>query len=183
MTTWSVCVYCGSGAGRELEDVAAARELGAALAAHGWRLIYGGGLVGLMGAVAEGARAAGGYTIGIIPEGLLAREKGNIEANELLITTTLRECKGLMDARADAFVALPGGFGTLEELVETLTLRQLGYHNKPIIILNLDGYYDPLLAFFDHIVATGYARPEQRESYHIATSVAEVVRLLAAAYS
>lgn len=179
--TWSVCVYCGASAGRHPGDVAAARELGAALAAQGWRLIYGGGLVGLMGAVAEATRIAGGYTIGIIPEGLLAREIGNVEADELLITTTLRERKALMDTRADAFVALPGGFGTLEELVETMTLRQLGYHNKPILILNLDGYYDPLLAFFEHAIATGYVHPSQRDVYHVATSVAEVMAVLSAA--
>jgi uncharacterized protein (TIGR00730 family) len=175
---FNVCVYCGSRPGRGTGDEASARALGEALAANGWGLVFGGGRVGLMGAVAAGVRAGAGAIIGVIPEGLLRREQGDDQGGELVITNTLRERKAIMDARAHAFVALPGGFGTLEELVETMTLRQLGYHQKPIIILNLDGYYDPLLTFFEHAVASGFVRDDDRAVYQVASSVDEVVEEL-----
>jgi cytokinin riboside 5'-monophosphate phosphoribohydrolase len=175
---FNVCVYCGSRPGRGSGDEAAARALGEALAANGWGLVFGGGRVGLMGAVAAGVRAGGGAIIGVIPEGLLRREQGDDQGGELVITNTLRERTAIMDARAPAFVALPGGFGTLEELVETMTLRQLGYHRKPIIILNLNGYYDPLLAFFDHAVASGFVRDDERVVYQVASTPDEVVEEL-----
>ena len=112
-----------------------------------------------MGAAARAALAEGGHVIGVIPRGLLEREQGLREVSELIVTETLRERKGIMFERSDAFVALPGGFGTLEELVETLTLRQLRYHAKPIFLLNLGGFFDPLLAFFEHAVAAGFIHP------------------------
>lgn len=175
---FNVCVYCGSRPGRGAGDVAAAAALGAALAERGWGLVFGGGRVGLMGAVAAGVRKGGGAIVGVIPEGLLRREQGDDQGGELVVTSTLRERKAIMDARADAFVALPGGFGTLEELVETMTLRQLGYHHKPIVILNIDGYYDPLLAFFEHAVASGFVRADERAVCQVAATVDEVVEEL-----
>ncbi|MBC8077620.1 MAG: TIGR00730 family Rossman fold protein [Chloroflexales bacterium] len=175
---FNVCVYCGARPGRGASDMAAAHALGAALADQGWGLVYGGGRVGLMGAVAAGVKGGGGTIIGVIPEGLLRREQGDDQGGELVITGTLRERKAIMDTRADAFVALPGGFGTLEELVETMTLRQLGYHHKPIIIFNLDGYYDPLLAFFGHAIASGFVRADERTVYQVAATVDEVVAAL-----
>jgi hypothetical protein len=156
----------------------AAAEFGMAMAVHRWRLVYGGGRVGLMGTVARAVLAGGGEVLGVIPQGLLDRELAMTEVNELVVTQTLRQRKAIMDERADAFVALPGGFGTLEEMVETLTLRQLRYHNKPIILLNLNGFYDPLLTFFDHIITEGFASSNATELYHVADSVAAAVMLL-----
>jgi uncharacterized protein (TIGR00730 family) len=167
----TICLYCGSRHGAEPAFAAAATELGAAVAARGWRLVYGGGDVGLMGTAARAALDAGGEVIGIIPRGLMEREQGLEELSELVITETLRERKGLMFDRSDAFVAMPGGFGTLEEVVETLTLRQLHYHEKPIIFLNTAGYYDPLLQFFEHAVAAGFIQPAHLELFAVANDV------------
>lgn len=174
----SICVYCGSRPGSNPAAIAAARELGAAIAQRGWRLVYGGGRVGLMGELARSVLAGGGEVVGIIPQGLLEREQGMVEASELVVTDTLRQRKALMDERSHAFVALPGGFGTFEETIETLTLRQLGYHDKPIIILNIGGYYDPLVALFEHAITQGYVRPEHTTLYSVVSSVDAAVALL-----
>lgn len=174
----TVCVYCGSQSGNGSNAEAAARALGTALAEQGYRLVYGGGSIGLMGALARSVLSNGGTVIGIIPQALLEREVGLIEATELIVTRTMRERKALMDERSDAFVVLPGGFGTVEELMETLTLRQLGYHNKPIIIVNLDGYFNPLLTFFTHAVAHGYVSEHQNRLYHSVSSVDEAMAVL-----
>ncbi|NJO84040.1 MAG: TIGR00730 family Rossman fold protein [Blastochloris sp.] len=176
--SFSVCVYCGSRTGKEPANEAAAQKLGSALAAHSWRLIYGGGSVGLMGAVARSMKDAGGEVIGIIPQALLDREVGMVDASELLVTSTLRERKALMDSYADVFLALPGGFGTLEELLEILTLRQLRYHEKPIIIVNLGGYFTPLLQLFDHAAEHGYVAPHEMQLFEVANTIAEVLALL-----
>jgi len=157
---------------------AAARDLGRALATAGFRLVYGGGSIGLMGALARTMLAGGGEVVGIIPQALLDREIGLVEASELIVTTTMRERKALMDDYSDAFVVLPGGFGTVEELMETLTLRQLGYHQKPIIVINLQGFYDPLLHFFDHTVAQGYVSEPQNRLYQVVLGVDEAIALL-----
>ena len=141
----SVCVFCASSSGLPEVYRRGARELGAELARRGHRLVYGGGDVGLMGELARAAHRQGGRIVGVIPRALVERELAYGPADELLVTETLRERKAEMDARADAFVALPGGFGTLEELLEVITLRQLRLHRRPVVLLNLNGYWDPFL--------------------------------------
>ena len=152
----AVCVYCGSSPGTEPAFVEAAQKLGRILAENGVRLIYGGGSVGLMGALAEAVLEHGGEATGIIPEFLTKRERPRRLAQELIVTRDMHERKRTMFERADAFVALPGGLGTLEELVEQLTWVQLGRHKKPILIANISGYWDPLLALVDHMRAVQF---------------------------
>jgi uncharacterized protein (TIGR00730 family) len=152
----AVCVYCGSSPGTEPAFVAAAEKLGRILAENGVRLIYGGGSVGLMGAVAEAVLEHGGEITGIIPEFLTKKERPRRLAQELIVTRDMHERKRTMFERADAFVALPGGLGTLEELVEQLTWVQLGRHKKPILIANINGYWDPLLVLIDHMRAVKF---------------------------
>jgi len=147
----TVCVYCGSGPGTDPDYIAAARELGAALANNGVSLVYGGGSLGLMGALAEAVLDQGGHVTGIIPEFLTGREKMMVRAQEVIVTHDMHERKRLMFERADAFIALPGGIGTLEELVEQLTWAQLGRHKKPILIANIEQFWEPLLALLDHM--------------------------------
>jgi uncharacterized protein (TIGR00730 family) len=175
-----VCVYCAASADLAEYYFAAARELGGGIARRGWSLIYGGGGVGLMGAVAEAVRAGGGQVVGIIPQALLDREQAYLQADELMVTTTLRERKQLMDDHADAFISLPGGFGTLEETLEILTLRQLAYHDKPIVIVNVGGYFDPLLSMFEQVFDQGFAHTRHRELYTVAPDSAAALDLLAA---
>ncbi len=153
----SVCVYCASSESVSAELRALAAELGHALAAQGWSLVYGGGNVGLMGEVARAALAAGAHVTGVIPHRLADREIALEDVTELVRTETMRERKGLMDDRSDAFVVLPGGIGTLEELVEILTLKQLGYHDRAIVVLDAGGYWDPFLAQLDRMVELGLA--------------------------
>jgi uncharacterized protein (TIGR00730 family) len=151
MTQHNICVYCGSGNGRNPKYMAAARQLGQAMAASGIGLIYGGGSLGLMGAVAKATLAAGGRVTGVIPDFLVQRERMLTDVNELIVTANMHERKMTMFERADGFVALPGGMGTLEELVEISTWAQLGRHNKPIILANVDNYWDPFLTLVDHM--------------------------------
>jgi uncharacterized protein (TIGR00730 family) len=174
----NICVYCASS--NHIPEIffAAARALGQGMASRGWSLVYGGGSVGLMGALAESIHTAGGNVIGIIPQGLLDREVGYLRADELIVTTTLRERKQIMDDRADAFVALVGGFGTFEELIENITLRQLGYHDKPIIIVNTDRFYDPLLEQFERVFALGFTAEHHRRLYTVVREIDEVFGLL-----
>ncbi|HEU4325774.1 MAG TPA: TIGR00730 family Rossman fold protein [Roseiflexaceae bacterium] len=162
-----VCVYCASSNAITERYFTLARALGTELAQRGWTLVYGGGSVGLMGEVARAVHAAKGKVIGIIPQRLLDLEVGYLESDELIVTTTMRERKRLMDERADVFVTLPGGFGTLEELLEILTLKQLGYHSKPIVIVNLDGFYDPLLAQFARIFEEHFTHDRYRDLYRV----------------
>jgi uncharacterized protein (TIGR00730 family) len=147
----AVCVYCGSGPGSNPKFVETARALGRILAENNIRLIYGGGSIGLMGAIAESVVDHGGQVTGIIPEFLKARELMFRGAQEIIVTRDMHERKRLMFERADAFVALPGGIGTLEELVEQLTWAQLGHHKKPILIANIDRFWDPLCTLLDHM--------------------------------
>jgi uncharacterized protein (TIGR00730 family) len=151
MTQHNICVYCGSGNGRNPKYMAAARQLGQTMAASGIGLIYGGGSLGLMGAVAKSTLAAGGRVTGVIPDFLVQRERMLTDVNELIVTSNMHERKMTMFERADGFVALPGGMGTLEELVEISTWAQLGRHNKPIILANVDNYWDPFLTLVDHM--------------------------------
>jgi uncharacterized protein (TIGR00730 family) len=155
----TVCVYCGSGPGTNPNFVKAATLFGKTLAAHSVGLVYGGGSIGLMGAVATGALDAGGKVTGIIPSFLTERESALRGAQELVVTRDMHERKKLMFDRSDAFVAFPGGVGTLEELVEQMTWAQLGRHAKPILMANIDGFWNPLLTLLAHMKETAFIRP------------------------
>src|SRR5947199_695253 len=157
-----VCVFCGSQSGADPAHAETARELGRELARRGLALVYGGGRVGLMGELATAALRAGGEVVGVIPQSLSAKEIAFGEATELIVVGTMHERKALMADRADAFVALPGGFGTCEEFFEVLTWGQLGIHDKPIGVLNVAGFFDPLLAWVERSLAEGFLRPEHR---------------------
>ena len=176
-----ICVYCGANSGRDPRFAAAARRLGENLAHHRIGLVYGGGSTGLMGVLSGAVRDNGGAITGIIPEFLKARERMFNEADEVIVTADMHERKRLMFERADAFVALPGGIGTLEEVVEQLTWAQLGRHNKPILIANIARFWDPLLATFDHLRDTGLVPPAQRLRYLVSEDVDDIVPMLAAA--
>jgi hypothetical protein len=158
----AVCVFCGSSPGVDARYVDTARELGRLLARRGVTLVYGGARVGVMGAAADAALDDGGRVVGVIPRPLWSREVGHTGLSELLVVESMHERKALMSDRADAFVALPGGAGTLEELFEVWTWAQLGIHTKPVAVLNVGGFYDPLLALADHLVAQGFVRPAHR---------------------
>jgi uncharacterized protein (TIGR00730 family) len=155
----TVCVYCGSGSGSNPRFVEAAIALGKEFAEHNIRLVYGGGSVGLMGAVAKSVLDHGGTVTGIIPDFLANRERMNPNLTELVITPDMHERKRLMFERSDAFVALPGGVGTLEELVEQMTWQQLGRHTKPVLLANIDNFWEPLIALLTHMRANQFIRP------------------------
>ena len=156
---FSVCVYCGSRFGAEPAYAEAARTLGRGLAERGMRLVYGAGDVGLMGEVARAAQAAGGWTLGVIPGHLRDREVGKTDLSAFIVTETMHERKKIMFTNSDAVVALPGGPGTLDELFEVLTWRQLGLHSKPALLVNVAGYWDPLLALLARISEAGFCDP------------------------
>ena len=174
----SLCVYCASSDRVDPKYFAVAAALGEAMAQREWGLIYGGGKTGLMGTVARAVKAGGGRVVGVIPEFMKERELAFTEADELISVITMRERKLLMETRADAFLALPGGWGTLEELLEILTLAHLETLQKPIIILNQEGYYDDLLRLFDRIVAEKFMHATIRGKYAIAHTVEEIFPLL-----
>ena len=161
--TRSVCVFCGSRPGIRPGYVAAAQGMGALLAARGWRLVYGAGDVGLMGEVARAAQAAGGETFGVIPVHLLGKEVGKRDISTFVITETMHERKKVMFMNSDAIVVLPGGAGTLDELFEVVTWRQIGLHSKPIYLLNTLGYWDPLLGMAQTVIDEGFAEPSLAE--------------------
>src|SRR5512145_2445689 len=158
-TIQSICVYCASGPGKHPAFVQGATRFGRILAENGIRLVYGGGSVGLMGALAESVLDHGGSVTGVIPDFLVDREHMLLRAQERIVTRDMHERKRIMFERADAFVALPGGVGTLEELVEQITWAQLGRHKKPILIANIDGFWDPLCALLDRMRETLFIRP------------------------
>ena len=166
---FSVCVYCGSRHGARASYTTAARAIGTAIGERGWQRVYGGGKVGLMGEVADATLAAGGRVVGVIPESLQKLEVGHTGLTELHVVPTMHVRKQMMAERADAFIALPGGIGTLEELYEVWTWQQLGYHGKPIGLLNIDGYYDDLLRFMGHTVAEGFLSNQQQQVLRVAT--------------
>jgi uncharacterized protein (TIGR00730 family) len=155
----TVCVYCGSGPGTNPQFIEAAKAFGKALAENGIRLVYGGGSLGLMGAVATSVLDHGGAVTGIIPDFLTLRENALTRVQEMIVTPDMHERKRLMFERSDAFVALPVGIGTLEELVEQLTWQQLGRHSKPVLLANIDGFWEPLFALLSHMRATQFIRP------------------------
>jgi uncharacterized protein (TIGR00730 family) len=164
----SVCVFLGSSVGARPEYIAAAKTLGTLLAVRGKKLIYGGASIGLMGAVAEAALAAGGEVVGIIPQALVDHEVAHHGVTELVVTGSMHERKAEMARRSDAFVALPGGVGTLEELFEVWTWNQLGIYDKPCALLNVAGYFDALVGFLDHMAAEKFIRPPHRAMLAVA---------------
>jgi hypothetical protein len=171
----SICVYCGSGLGLNPAYAAAARELGQALAHSGIGLVYGGGSLGLMGEVARATLEGGGRVIGIIPAFLTEKEKMMRDVDELIVTDDMHERKRLMFERSDAFVALPGGIGTLEELVEQLTWVQLGRHSKPVIVANIEGFWNPFLSLLRHMKTETFIRPGLDLSFTVVDAAAKIV--------
>ena len=175
---WAVCVYCSAGP-RHPALLDLAHRVGAAIAQRGWTLVSGGGNVSAMGAVAAGARAEGGRTVGVIPKALVHRELADIGADELVVTDTMRQRKQVMEERSDAFLALPGGIGTCEELFETWTAGYLGMHDKPVVLLDPDGHYDGLRAWLAGLVETGYVTRAALDRLMVAGDVESALALCA----
>lgn len=171
MSIQSVCLFCGSNSGVKPAYTAAAFALGTTLAARDITLVYGGGNIGLMGTTADAVLAGGGRVIGVIPEFLKAREVAHEGLSELHVTRTMHERKALMEDLSGAFITLPGGFGTYDEFFEMLTWAQLSVHNKPIGLLNVDGFFDPLLAMVEHGVKEGFVAPGNLELFVVANDV------------
>lgn len=176
----TICVFCGSSPGVKHEYAVGARELGCVLAKKNINLVYGGGRVGLMGMVADAALAAGSKVTGIIPRSLADKEIAHQGLTDLRIVTTMHERKAMMSELSDGFIAMPGGFGTLEELFEVVTWAQLGIHTKPFGLLNVAGYYDGLISFLDHSVEQGFVPLRHREMIIVSDEAEELVELLAA---
>lgn len=174
----SVTVYLSSSSAVDAVYHDAATALGAGIAGAGWTLVYGGNPIGLMGRLADGARAGGGRVVGITPQLMADEGIADTDCDELIVTATMRERKHLLETRGDAFVAMPGGLGTFEELFEILVGRILGYHDKPIVLLNVAGYYDPLVAMIDHGIEQRFIKPRAKEAYFVATTVDEAIRHL-----
>lgn len=170
-----ICVYCGASPGRDPTYARIARDLGARMAQERYGLVYGGGNVGLMGVLADAVLEAGGEVIGVIPESLVAREQAHYGVTRLIQVSTLHERKAEMERLSDGFLALPGGLGTLDELFEILTWSQLSIHEKPVGILNANGYYDPLLAFLDHAAAEGFLRGRREHFLAVVNSPTEAI--------
>lgn len=169
-----LCVYCSSSDRLDPKYAAEAEALGREMVLRGWGLVYGGGKTGLMGAIARAVKAEGGRVIGVIPEFMKAKELAFNEADELVTVITMRERKLLMETRADAFIALPGGWGTLEEILEILTLRQLDVVKKPCVLLNQDGFYDDLLRLFERMLAEKFFKPSNMDLFRVARTVSDV---------
>ena len=178
MTIKRVCVFCGSSPGARPAYAAAAVALARCLVARGITIVYGGGNVGLMGILADTARAAGGEVIGVIPRGLVTKEVAHMELPDLRVVESMHERKALMAELSDAFIAMPGGYGTFEEFCEILTWTQLGLQRKPCGILNIEGYYDHLLRMFDHAVAEEFVKPIHRQMVVSDTSPQSLVKRL-----
>ncbi|MCC6863888.1 MAG: TIGR00730 family Rossman fold protein [Rhodobacteraceae bacterium] len=184
MTTFrSVCVFCGSRSGTDPAHASEARALGRTIAENGWRLVYGAGDVGLMGETARATITAGAAPMGVIPTHLLNREKGKRELSQLVITENMHERKKVMFMNSDAIVVLPGGAGSLDEFFEVLTWRQIGLHTKPIFLLNTNGYWNPLLALLEHIIAQGFAENSLRDFYSVVADTPSLATALRTALS
>jgi len=168
MTNSSVCIYCGSSPGDDPVYMESARQIGTLIASQGHRLVYGGGHVGLMGAAADAALAAGGEVIGVIPQDILDKEVGHGGVTELFTVSSMHERKMKMASMSDCFIALPGGIGTLEEIIEVLTWGQLGFHNKACGVLNISGFFNPLLELLDHMVEHRFLKAEHRDQLLVA---------------
>jgi uncharacterized protein (TIGR00730 family) len=178
----SVCVFCGSRPGASAAYAAAARDVGVMIAAMAWRLVYGAGDVGLMGEVARAAQGAGALTLGVIPTHLMAREQGKRDLTTLIITENMHERKKVMFMNSDAIVVLPGGAGSLDEFFEVLTWAQIGLHEKPIFLLNTDGYWEPLIHLVDHVITQGFADASIRGHFIVVNDVYELTAGLQAAF-
>lgn len=178
MASASICVFCGSRAGRDGAYEQAALALGEAIAAQNWRLVYGAGDIGLMGATARATQDAGGETFGVIPTHLLKAEVGKTDLTRFVVTENMHERKKVMFMNCDAVVVLPGGAGSLDEFFEVLTWRQLGLHDKPIILLNVNGYWDPLVALIDHVINQGFADPSLKGFISVEDTVPATVQAL-----
>jgi uncharacterized protein (TIGR00730 family) len=177
----ALCVYCGSSSRVDPRHLEAAGEIGREAARRGIRVVFGGGRVGLMGVLADAALAEGGQVTGIIPGHLMAREVGHEALGDLQVVDTMHERKFDMCEQSDAFCVLPGGFGTLDETFEIVTWRQLGLHDKPVVLVNVAGFWDPLLALIAHQVAAGYVKPGHSGLFQVVDTVAEVFEAVAAA--
>ncbi|MBA3874771.1 MAG: TIGR00730 family Rossman fold protein [Anaerolineae bacterium] len=164
-----VCIFCGSYQGSKPIYMESAHQMG--LAQRGLGLVYGGGRVGLMGAVADGTIAGNGTVVGVIPQSLVDRELAHKGLSEIHVVTSMHERKAMMAEIADAFVAMPGGFGTLDELFEIITWAQLGFHHKPIALLNIDGYFNPMLVFIEHMAVEGFIKPADRSAVLVRNEV------------
>jgi uncharacterized protein (TIGR00730 family) len=171
----SVTVYCSSSNKVAPVFVEAAAHLGRAIARNGWKLVYGGNAVGMMAVLADACREAGGKVIGITPRLFIDKGVGDCHCEELIVTDGMRDRKAQMEQRGDAFIALPGGFGTFEEFFEIICGKQLAYHTKPIVLMNIDGYYDPLLAMIERGHEMRFIRPHARGLYHVAIRVDEAI--------
>ncbi|MES0882885.1 TIGR00730 family Rossman fold protein [Roseibium sp. SCP14] len=176
----SICVFCGSSYGALEAYGEAARETGRVIAENGYRLVYGGAKVGLMGTVADAALAAGGEVIGVLPKSLQDKEIGHEGLNELYLVGSMHERKALMAELSDGFIALPGGVGTLEEIFEVWTWGQLGYHEKPCGFLNIEGYYDQLIGFLDHQAREGFTKKAMRDMAQVADTPEALIDLFKA---
>jgi uncharacterized protein (TIGR00730 family) len=181
--SFRVCVFCGSSDGVNPEFRRQAEQLGCALAAKGWGLVYGGADIGLMGAVADAALSGNGQVIGVIPQALVEHEIAHDHLTELHVVGSMHERKARMAALADAFIALPGGYGTLDEFLEILTWAQLGIHQKPCILINTNGYYDGLLSFLDHAVRENFVRARYRQLLLTARNAEHAIALIEEATS
>jgi len=173
--TLSICVYCGSRVGVDEAYVKSAHDLGTTIGRLGWKLVYGAGDIGLMGQVARSAQAAGAQTLGVIPEHLDKVEVAKRDVSSLIVTETMHERKKVMYMNSDAIAVLPGGAGTLDEFFEVLTWAQLKLHRKPILVLNINGYWDPLVAMVRHVVAQGFADDSLLRNFTVVSSVEELV--------
>lgn len=183
MTTRSICVFCGSRAGKDAAYKSAAEDFGARFSQKNWRLVYGAGDVGLMGAVANAAQASGAETFGVIPTHLMEWEVGKTDLTNFIVTENMHERKKVMFMNSDAIVVLPGGAGSLDEFFEVLTWRQLALHAKPIVVLNVNGFWDPLMGLLDHVIAQGFADASLRDFVQVASDVDALEALLDAALS
>ena len=176
----SICVYCGASTGKNQKYIDTAKQVGEVLAKKGLRLVYGGGDVGLMGFMATAAKENGAEIIGVIPQSLIDMEIAMLDVTELIVVNTMHERKAIMEKRSDAFIAMPGGFGTMDEFFEIVTWSQLGFHKKPIGLLNVGGYYDHLIKFVDQAVREGFVKPSHRDMIHIDSDIEKLLAKLQA---
>ncbi|PSL21689.1 TIGR00730 family Rossman fold protein [Shimia abyssi] len=183
MTERSICVFCGSRTGQDPSYLAIAQSLGAMIAQRGWRLVYGAGDIGLMGAVANACQDAGGNTFGVIPTHLLEMEVGKVDLGRFIVTENMHERKKVMFMNCEAIVVLPGGAGSLDEFFEVLTWRQLGLHDKPILLMNTKGYWQPLVDLVDHVIDQGFADASLRDFIHVVDDLPGAEAVLDAAFS
>ncbi len=174
----SLCVYCASGLGIDSRHIEAARDLGRAMASQRIRLVYGGARIGLMGALADAVLAGGGEVVGIIPRHLDKVEVGHRGASQLMVVDSMHERKHMMFEMSDAFAVLPGGFGTLDETFEILTWRKLGLHDKPVILVDIAGFWRPLLSLIDHVIGQGFAAVADRELFKVVSGIPELLAAL-----